>query len=67
MKTGTLPRRTAASIGTLIAVMALCTAPAQADDGSSPCDVTYNAATVVRTPQSARVLADGESGTKRPV
>ncbi|MGW0805839.1 hypothetical protein [Nonomuraea sp. NPDC002799] len=62
MKTRTWIRRATASAAGLAAVLALSTAPAQADD-TSPC----TDATVVRTPQAALVLADGDSGGKRPV
>ncbi|MET8866292.1 hypothetical protein ABZW11_25435 [Nonomuraea sp. NPDC004580] len=62
MRTRPWARRTAASAATLVAVLALTTAPAQA---ANPSDCAQ-AATVVRTPQ-VMVLADGESGTKRPL
>jgi hypothetical protein len=61
MQIRTWTRRTAASAAALVAVLALCTTPASANAGSS---ANTN---VVRPPQCAMVLADGESGTKRPV
>ncbi|MGW3342451.1 hypothetical protein ACWDA3_04045 [Nonomuraea rubra] len=71
----TRTRRAAAATGALLAVLALGASPAQADGASGPCGdanvvrtpQNVTAATVVRTPQKAMVLADGESGTKRPV
>ncbi|MEV0151973.1 MULTISPECIES: hypothetical protein [unclassified Nonomuraea] len=59
MKTRTWTRRAAASAAGLVAVLALGIAPAHAD-------------TVIRkpqnpSPQGVTVLADGESGAKRPV
>ncbi|WP_043622929.1 hypothetical protein [Nonomuraea candida] len=63
MKTRSWIHRASASAAALVAVLALGTVPAQADDG--PCASTD--ATVVRTPQGVTVLADGESGTKRPL
>ncbi|MCP2359262.1 hypothetical protein HD597_006282 [Nonomuraea thailandensis] len=63
MKFRTRTRRAAAATGALLAVLALGASPARADGASDPC----SDATVVRTPQLAMVLADGESGTKRPL
>ncbi|MFC4113282.1 hypothetical protein [Nonomuraea zeae] len=63
MNAPTWTRRVAAPIVGLTVVLAVGAVPAQADDPSSPC----SDATVVRTPQSAVVLADGDSGGKRPV
>ncbi|MFC5834690.1 hypothetical protein [Nonomuraea insulae] len=63
MRTRTWTRRVAASAAGLVAVLALGTVPAQADGVPTP----STDATVVRTPQGAMVLADGESGGKRPV
>ncbi|MEV0201443.1 hypothetical protein [Nonomuraea sp. NPDC050691] len=59
MKTRTWTRRAAAAAAGLVAVLALGVTPAHAD-------------TVIRkpqqpSPQGAMVLADGESGAKRPV
>ncbi|GAA2206914.1 hypothetical protein GCM10009850_023720 [Nonomuraea monospora] len=62
MKVRTRTRRAAAAAAALGAVLVLNPAPAQAG-ASDPC----KAATVVRTPQFSGVLADGESGAKRPV
>ncbi|MEV0620134.1 hypothetical protein AB0I81_42915 [Nonomuraea sp. NPDC050404] len=56
-------RRALACAAGLVALMALGAVPAQADSPSCP----SLAANVVRTPQGAMVLADGESGAKRPV
>ncbi|MFI7130736.1 hypothetical protein ACIBQ1_33950 [Nonomuraea sp. NPDC050153] len=61
MQTRTWTRRTAASATALVALLALCTTPASANAASS---ANTN---VVRPPQCAMVLADGESGAKRPV
>ncbi|MCF6472882.1 hypothetical protein FAF44_31475 [Nonomuraea sp. MG754425] len=55
--------RAAAASAALAAVLALGAAPAQADPSTDPA----TDATVVRTPQTARVLADGDTGGKRPV
>ncbi|MEV0994028.1 hypothetical protein [Nonomuraea sp. NPDC050202] len=63
MQFRTRTRRAAAATAALVAVLALGASPARADGASDPC----TDANVVRTPQSAMVLADGESGAKRPV
>jgi hypothetical protein len=63
MKVPTWTRRAAAPLAGLTVVLAMGAVPAQAADSSSPCAD----ATVVRTPQAAMVLADGDSGGKRPV
>ncbi|GAA3820140.1 hypothetical protein GCM10022226_45670 [Sphaerisporangium flaviroseum] len=62
MNTRTLTRCGAALVAGLAAVLSLGTVPAHADGPPSSTD-----ATVVRTPQVVMVLADGDSGGKRPV
>ncbi|TMR97205.1 hypothetical protein [Nonomuraea basaltis] len=63
MKTRISIRRAAASAAGLAAALALGTAPAHADGGPPP----STDANVIRSPQVVMVLADGESGSKRPV
>ena len=54
-------RRATASMIGLAAVLALGIAPAQSDGAPA------TATNVIREPQTVTVLADGESGLKRPV
>ncbi|MEV0381289.1 hypothetical protein [Nonomuraea sp. NPDC050643] len=63
MNTRTWIRRAAAASAAMVAVLALGVTPVHADSPSC----SSLAANVIRTPQSAFVLADGESGAKRPV
>jgi hypothetical protein len=63
MKTRTSIRRVATSAAGLAAALALVSSPAHAAGGPSPSTDTN----VIRSPQVVMVLADGESGCKRPV
>ncbi|MET8986561.1 hypothetical protein ACFYUK_24090 [Nonomuraea wenchangensis] len=54
--------RCAAACAAALALSTVPAAPAGADDGCAG-----TAATVVRTPQVGLVLADGDTGYKRPV
>ncbi|UBU09978.1 hypothetical protein [Nonomuraea gerenzanensis] len=59
MRTRTRTVRAGASIAALAAVLTLGAVPAQADGAS--------ATNVIRKPQLTMVLADGDTGGKRPV